>query len=223
MAHPWHHSLSSANLFGGSPADYYRLHHWMDETKSHVADFRHRALRHHTHGVSLAVHLFGGDILNSDGINVSVRQVLEQHIVEDCGRLTTVEDWTVDMQSPRWFTGIRKNHADALDYLYHRYNRGDYHASLHWLVNWFYTPFGIDLQTNPLLAMLRSHAAGLFETEAAHKRPVIDLSYQRVPVRVLAEAIVKLQLGRIPSVEDWTRCLKASFWMVQTKKIERAL
>ena len=41
MAHPFHHALSSAKKWGGSPEDYLLLHQWMDQSKAADADFRH--------------------------------------------------------------------------------------------------------------------------------------------------------------------------------------
>ncbi|MEZ6124026.1 MAG: hypothetical protein R3C49_12750 [Planctomycetaceae bacterium] len=51
MAHPWHHAQRSASLFGGTAEDYLAIHDWFDESKAHLADFRHRALRHHSEGI----------------------------------------------------------------------------------------------------------------------------------------------------------------------------
>jgi hypothetical protein len=51
MAHPYHHAVRSARLFGGKPEDYLAIHNWFDESKAHLADFRHRALRHHSEGI----------------------------------------------------------------------------------------------------------------------------------------------------------------------------
>jgi hypothetical protein len=51
MAHPYHHSLSSVKKWGGTVADYQRIHDWFDESKKIIADFRHRALRHHAEGI----------------------------------------------------------------------------------------------------------------------------------------------------------------------------
>jgi len=39
MAHPYHHALSSARLWGGTADDYLRLHSWFDESKMLTADF----------------------------------------------------------------------------------------------------------------------------------------------------------------------------------------
>jgi len=53
MAHPYHHAVRSARLFGGAPGDYLAIHNWFDESKGHIADVRHRALRHHSEGIFL--------------------------------------------------------------------------------------------------------------------------------------------------------------------------
>ena len=54
MAHPLKHAQSSARKFGGRAEDYLPIHNWFDESKAFLADFRHRALRHHTEGIFLA-------------------------------------------------------------------------------------------------------------------------------------------------------------------------
>ena len=51
MAHPLKHAQNSARKFGGKPEDYLPIHNWFDESKAFVADFRHRALRHHAEGI----------------------------------------------------------------------------------------------------------------------------------------------------------------------------
>ena len=53
MAHPIEHAKSSAKKYGGKAEDYLPLHKWFDESKSMVADFRHRSLRHHSEGIFL--------------------------------------------------------------------------------------------------------------------------------------------------------------------------
>jgi hypothetical protein len=67
MAHPLKHAQSSATKFGGKAEDYLPIHNWFDESKTFLADFRHRALRHHAEGIFLAEKLFGVAIANSDG------------------------------------------------------------------------------------------------------------------------------------------------------------
>jgi len=43
--HSYYHALSSVKRFGGKPEDYLPIHEFFDESKSHFADFRHRAAR----------------------------------------------------------------------------------------------------------------------------------------------------------------------------------
>ena len=59
MAHPYHHSLSSVRKWGGAVEDYIRIHDWFDRSKLILADFRHRALRHHAEGIFMAETIFG--------------------------------------------------------------------------------------------------------------------------------------------------------------------
>ena len=47
MAHPYHHALSSVKKWGGTVDDYLPHHEFFDASKLILADFRHRALRHH--------------------------------------------------------------------------------------------------------------------------------------------------------------------------------
>jgi hypothetical protein len=67
MAHPWHHAESSARKYGGKPKDYIEIHSWFDDSKCQMANFRHRALRHHSYGIFECERVFGVTITNSDG------------------------------------------------------------------------------------------------------------------------------------------------------------
>jgi len=62
MANPWHHAVSSSRKWGGVPEDYLVVHEWFDASKAHLADFRHRALRHHSQGIFWCVEVFGPTI-----------------------------------------------------------------------------------------------------------------------------------------------------------------
>ena len=97
MAHPWVHSKSSAKKFGGSPVDYLEIHNWLDETKAWVGHSMHRMFRHHSEGIFECEKRFGMIITNSDGKDVYVRYVAEQHVKEDCNNyIPTAKEW-VDM------------------------------------------------------------------------------------------------------------------------------
>ncbi len=107
MAHPLKHAQSSAKRFGGKPEDYLPIHDWFDETKAFLADFRHRALRHHAEGIFLCEQIFGVSITNSDGKEIPVRYIGEQHVKEDLGRIPTAQDWLTHIKPDRWMYGQR--------------------------------------------------------------------------------------------------------------------
>ena len=107
MAHPIEHAKSSARTFGGVPEDYLRVHQWFDESKSMMADFRHRSLRHHTEGIFLAERIFGVTIRNSKGQDVPVRYIGEQHVREDLGRIPSFQDWAEAIKPAPWMYGQR--------------------------------------------------------------------------------------------------------------------
>jgi hypothetical protein len=103
MAHPLDHAKSSAKRFGGVPADYQAIHDWFDGTKEMEPTFRHRALRHHTHGIFEAERVFGISIQNSDGKDVPVRVIGEQHVMEDfSGYIPTPHDWLKNIPFEDW-------------------------------------------------------------------------------------------------------------------------
>jgi hypothetical protein len=99
---PYRHALSSARRFGGDAADYLLIHAWFDESKAFVADFRHRALRHHAEGIALCERLFGAVAINSLGRAVEVRLLGEQHVKEDLGWIPTAQDWLRQLQPAPW-------------------------------------------------------------------------------------------------------------------------
>jgi len=105
MAHPYHHSVSSAKKYGGQPSEYLKFHEWLDASKSHMADFRHRALRHHSEGVYLLEKIFGATIRLSTGRVLPVRFIGEQHVLEDLGRIPTVQDWFGNIRPEPWMLG----------------------------------------------------------------------------------------------------------------------
>lgn len=103
MSNVWIHAQSSARIFGGTPEDYIAIHDWFDETKELWADARHRAMRHHSHGIFECQRHFGHYITNSDGKQIPVRLVAEQHVREDCGgRIPTIQDWLENLTAQPW-------------------------------------------------------------------------------------------------------------------------
>ena len=116
MAHPLHHSISSVKRWGGEVEDYLPIHNFLDSTKAHMGDIRHRALLHNTWGVFLCEKLFGISICNSNGRDVPVRTIAEKHVVEDCGFIPSVSDWLKNLQACEpWMkrVGIKDPHLNS--------------------------------------------------------------------------------------------------------------
>jgi hypothetical protein len=102
MAHPYHHSQSSVKKWGGTVDDFLPLHTWMDESKLIVADFRHRALRHHAEGIWMMEKFYGATITISTGRVVPVRLIGELHVMEDLGRIPSFADWVRCIHPEPW-------------------------------------------------------------------------------------------------------------------------
>jgi hypothetical protein len=113
------HAEASVRKFGGSVADYLPIHEFIDESKKWVGDVRHRAMRHHTAGPWMAQEKFGVaiEIHNEDGTpilnkhgrpkRVIVRDIAENHIVEDLGWIPSPADWLSCMECKTWMGGKR--------------------------------------------------------------------------------------------------------------------
>jgi len=99
---PYHHAVSSAKKFGGAPDDYMEIHNWFDESKQHFAGPMHRALRHHSQGIFECEVLWGVTMENSDGKKVAIRSIGEQHVIEDLGRIPSLQDWFERIMPTDW-------------------------------------------------------------------------------------------------------------------------
>lgn len=102
MSNCYYHAVSSAKKFGGKPENYQAIHDWFDESKKIMPTFRHRALRHHAEGCFMAEKIFGTTITNSDGREIPVRLIAEQHIIEDLGFIPTMVDWFKNIPVEKW-------------------------------------------------------------------------------------------------------------------------
>ena len=108
MSKPMIHARKSSEKFGGSPSDYIEIHQMMDESKGHVADARHRCIFHSSYGCFIIEDIFGFEITNSEGKNVSVRDIAEQHILDDLGFIPSLEKYLSSMKLELWMSlGIR--------------------------------------------------------------------------------------------------------------------
>src|SRR5688572_14369212 len=105
---PWIHAIISAKKHAGKPDDYIAIHDFIDSSKAHAADMRQRTLLHSTFGCFLTEKVFGHNITNSEGKEISVRDIAEEHIIQDLGEIPTVEKYLKNMQIQDWMCGNRK-------------------------------------------------------------------------------------------------------------------
>jgi hypothetical protein len=104
MAKPWIHAESSAKKYGGKPEDYIDIHNLLDSSKGAIADSRHRALTHNTWFLWILEKIFGTVITNSEGRKISVREIGEQHILEDYRLrfIPSAQDFLQEIEIKEW-------------------------------------------------------------------------------------------------------------------------
>lgn len=107
MAKPWIHALSSARKFGGDPERYEPIHSFLDSSKAVIADNRHRALTHNSWFLSVVLErVFGVTIDNGEGKLISVRDIGEQHVMEDFGGfIPSGQDFLGELEYKYWMEG----------------------------------------------------------------------------------------------------------------------
>ena len=115
MAKAYRHAESSARRFGGRAADYVAIHEKMDSTKSAHAEVKHRVIFHSAFGIYLVEELFGRVIVNADGREVCVRDVAEQHVLEDLGFIPSLDDWLRHLEVDPWMMGLRTRRIEIVD------------------------------------------------------------------------------------------------------------
>jgi hypothetical protein len=102
------HARSSARRWGGQAEDYIAIHEKIDQTKSAHAEVTHRCVFHSAFGIYIIEDIFGRTITNSDGKEVFVRDIAEQHVLEDLGFIPSLSDWLREMPAQPWMAGARK-------------------------------------------------------------------------------------------------------------------
>lgn len=105
---PHLHAKLSVKKYGGKLEDYLQIHEFFDSSKSSVPDVRHRAMLHSSWGIYLLARVFGDLITNSDGKIVSVRDLGEEHVLQDLGFIPTMQDWLDKMPIEGWMSGTKK-------------------------------------------------------------------------------------------------------------------
>lgn len=111
MSKPWIHAESSVRRWGGTPEDYIEIHNFFDSSKATIADNRHRALTHNSWFISTVLErVFGVSFINSAGRRVQVRDVGEQHVLEDFNNryIPSAQDYLEKMPMEDWMNNGRK-------------------------------------------------------------------------------------------------------------------
>lgn len=110
MSKPYIHALSSAKKHGGKPEDYMDIHNLMDSSKASIADNRHRALTHNSWFIGAILEaVFGSTRQNSDGRIYSVRDIGEEHVLEDFGGkfIPSAQDYLAEIEMKGWMQNGR--------------------------------------------------------------------------------------------------------------------
>jgi hypothetical protein len=94
---PLQHAQISQKIYGGKWQDYVEVHNFLDSSKVACSHFKHRFLLHHAEGIELGVQIFGETITNSENKTIETRRLLTDHLIEDVGRIISVEDWARDL------------------------------------------------------------------------------------------------------------------------------
>lgn len=105
---PLIHAKISVKKYGGIVEDYIPIHDFIDSSKISVPDVRHRAMLHSSWGIYMTEKVFGTYITNSDNKQVSVRDLAEDHVIQDLGFIPTMEDWLGTMPIETWMSGTMK-------------------------------------------------------------------------------------------------------------------
>lgn len=102
---PFLHARASAKKYGGKPEDYLAIHEEFDSSKIAHASMKHRSIFHSSFGCYLIARIYGNTIINSDGIEVSVRDIAEDHIIQDLGFIPSLDKWLSAMELQQWMGG----------------------------------------------------------------------------------------------------------------------
>jgi uncharacterized protein related to proFAR isomerase len=113
---PHIHAKNSVKKYGGRIEDYMPIHEAIDSSKSSHATVKHRAVFHSAFWIYLIERIFGATFSNSDGKTISVRDVAEDHVIEDLGRIPSLDEYLNAMKIEPWMGGpSRKRHFVKID------------------------------------------------------------------------------------------------------------
>ena len=109
------HAKGSVRRWGGEIQDYLPIHDFIDSSKAVMPDMRHRALLHSAFGIYIVEKVFGHILVNSDGKEVSTRDIAEKHVIEDMGTIPTAESYLKHLPMMSWLGGPVRNRKQIME------------------------------------------------------------------------------------------------------------
>jgi hypothetical protein len=214
VAHPLYHARMSARRYGGTTEDYLALHEWMDFTKGHIADCRHRLFLHNAWGIFLAERILGGTLTRaSDDKVLPLRPLLEDHVTQDFGRIPTLAACLAQLPPEPLDAEVTTfdqcvASADAEGGL-----ASDYEA-LHRFLDWprEYLPGG-DLPDGRYRRVLHNSWGVALAVQAFGLGLTRGSDGAMLDVRALAEGHIRCEYGRIPTLEEALEGIRVERWM----------
>lgn len=111
---PYLHAQVSVKKWGGEPEEYMPIHDFIDSSKAAHPDMRHRAILHSAFGIYIVERVFGTFITLANGRKVQVRDIAEQHVIDDMGTIPTLEDYLRGMPFYDWLGGPKRGRSRKL-------------------------------------------------------------------------------------------------------------
>lgn len=214
MAHPYHHSISSARKFGGIPEDYLTLHSMMDSTKGHIPDARHRLVMHNSWGIFCAERLVGKTLTRkSDNKTVPTRLLLEQHVKEDFSFIPTLDECFKQLPVEPFEDGGRDDRDNANDHSWDSVHIWGGYGSDYWPIHSFLNHprnFFPDWRYQRLLH--NSFGVALLEQHFGeyYSRPSDG---EQIPTRYIAYAHIRRDMGHVPTLSESLEGIVVESWM----------
>lgn len=212
---PFLHARISAHLHGGDWAPYQPVHDFFDTSKAALPDMRHRLMLHSDLGCLIAGDIFGKTILNSEGAEVAVAEIAEQHQMDDLGRMVSLDEWLSHCDEPPSFgaeilipeyEGFRENPVSACVSMF-----GGLADVYEPVVSWFLR--AREMSSHPLADAVMLNAFAIMLSDRVFG-PVIETAPGRfLPTRDIGEAMALARFGRIPTLEAVLSRMKTANWM----------
>lgn len=112
--------------FKGKSSDYDELNQFIDSSKLYFPNQLHRMFTHNSFFINVCEKVFGMYLVNSDGKEIPIRRLCEEHIKQDHnGFIPTMQDWVkeLDCKIPSSKSWVRTPRKKDLDYLTEYYNK----------------------------------------------------------------------------------------------------